>query len=184
MPCSAHRSFHAIIVQVTKAASRPDIITPHMSEVDLMAALKTTLHKRYWNGIYSSKLTIHYPWGDPNRNKFSAAVMAGERLYRHLGHTEALFSPFSFWPQSCSWCRKANVFGVGFSLYFCRLLGRQITYLTKIQITYLTEMLLPLLTVKQTECPSFSGFFCKYTLYLELDEKSLLDSCRPREKLV
>lgn len=50
-------------------------------------------------------LKTHNPvslWRPKQKTQFSAGVMGGERLYRHLGHTEALFSPFSFRPQSSS----------------------------------------------------------------------------------
>lgn len=145
---------------MTRAALRPESINPHIPGVDLMAAFKPTLHKKFWNGIYSSKLTTQYPCGDPNRKHSFLQVSWEERGFTDIWVIQKLFSAhFLFGHRAVVDAKKPNVFEVGFSLYFCRLLGGQITYLTKIQVTYLTEMPLQLLTLKQTQCPSFSGVF-------------------------
>lgn len=205
LPCSVFFSFPAVLrmcallssqvlpchnsslpsLQVTRAAWRSESITPHISGVDLTAAFKTTLHKKHWNGIYSSEFPTHYPWGDPNRNQSFLQVSWGERGFRHIWVTQKLFSAhFPFDHTAAVDAEKRMYLKWGPAFFFCGLLGQQITYLTKIKMTYLTKMPLQLLTLKQIQCPNFSCFFCKYTLYLELDEKSVLDSCRLGEKLV
>lgn len=79
-------------LQVTRAASRPETTTPHISGVGLTAAFKTILHKKYWNGIYSSKLTTHYPWGAPNRNQSFLQVSWGERGFTDIWVIQKFFS--------------------------------------------------------------------------------------------